>query len=1783
MVESLLSPAADIVKRLSPEATPETYLQLLDAAFGTVEDGEELFAQFMNTLQDPGEKASSYLCRLQAVLNLAVKRGGIAAEEADKHILKQFCRGCWDNILLSDLNLEEKKSHPPAFAELLLQIRTEEDRHAAKVTRMKKHLGSNRQRAVTSSQSTCACSQQVVIPPESNTLAELKQQVASLQSQLTALMSKKPQKTSKPKGSAEHTSSRPVPPKLNSRAPSWKPSNPKQNARPKAWYCFKCGSQVTTVTKSFFDQHLFETQIEPLYDLLEVEGANGLPVPYLGYIKITITFPEQFLGKECDVPTLALVVPDSGTSGFHVLIGTNTLDVAYNMHKEKGPVIHHTSADGYKTVLKVLQLRHEQCHDSNIGVVRMHGKETKVVLAGETVVLEGTVAVKGFQSEKCAIVEYPTSSLPGGLLVKTCLLNIPTRSPCRLPVVISNASEHDITIPAKSVIAELNAIQAILPHKQSATEGQEPTKLPGSKSPDQSKLVFDFGESQISPEWRDRIVEKLNGMPEVFAMNDIDFGRTDKVKHHIKLSDQTPFKHRARPIHPNDVEAVRKHLQELLDAGVIRESESPFSSPIVVVRKKNGQVRLCIDYRKLNLQTVKDAYALPRMDDTFAALSGSRWFSVLDLKSGYYQIEVDEADKPKTAFVCPLGFWEFNRMPQGVTNAPSTFQRLMEKCMGDMNLKEVVVFLDDLIVFSRTLEEHEARLIKVLNRLKEYGLKLSPEKCKFFQSSVRYLGHVVSERGVETDPEKIAALKTWPVPQRLKELRAFLGFCGYYRKFIKGYSNIVKPLNDLTSGYPPVQKHSKSKDKSGQYYHPKEPFLDRWTPACQQAFEMIIEKLTTSPVLAFADPTLPYILHTDASSTGLGAALYQEQEGQLRVVAYASRGLSRSESRYPAHKLEFLALKWSVTEKFSDYLYGNQFTVVTDSNPLTYILTSAKLDATSYRWLAALSTFSFKLQYRPGKQNGDADALSRRPHGNLRDDLPSQKEWDRIRRFTQHHLSDPGDIEVVNPEVVQAICERQLIYCADNAMDCDGSISLVESLAISADAVPDSFGHEDGLGGLPIIPNLSEEDLRDKQRADQCIKHVISQIEHGVKPPPSLRTELPDLPLLLRELNKFELRNGILYRTRLEEGHPQHQLVLPEELRDVVLRSLHDDMGHTGKERTVDLVRARFYWPRMASDIEKKIRMCTRCVCRKALPERAAPLVNITTTRPLELVCMDFLSVEPDRSNTKDILVITDHFTKYAVAGPTQNQKARTVAKWLWDNFIIHYGFPEKLHSDQGPDFESRLIKELCQIAGIRKTRTTPYHPRGNPVERFNRTLLDMLGTLGSQEKSHWKDFVKPLVHAYNCTKSEVTGFTPYELMFGRQPRLPVDLAFGLPVKEQRHKSHSQYVQDLKSRLEQSYEVATRIAAKVAERNKIRFDKRVSPSALGVGDRVLVRNVRIRGKHKLADKWESTVHVVVKKAGDLPVYTVRPENGEGPKRTLHRDLLLPCGFLAAPTEERAHPKRARKPRTRQNTPNSTTELDQSSDEEDIVPIAWFEIQPLSGTTGGAATQNAPRDLGSSHGKNNLTSISAESTDVPEVANVMPDVTSIYHETDQCGDEQTPDDGQTSLPAADVPAPELHGSVGGAKMDDSASTESGGQRMPLDSSSGEEELPNEFKDLSEDQPKEVSVLPERLEDVMNHPETERQEENGAVEERADTDIHVRRSERDRQPPMRLDYTELGKPIVTVVKSFFQGLTDVWNDMVNEGEAPASSLAFPPKKHLCEPCHAQGRARVQEGRV
>ena len=261
-------------------------------------------------------------------------------------------------------------------------------------------------------------------------------------------------------------------------------------------------------------------------------------------------------------------------------------------------------------------------------------------------------------------------------------------------------------------------------------------------------------------------------------------------------------------------EEVRQHVKDMLEADVIRESDSPYSSNVVLVRKKDGSLRFCIDYRVLNSKTRKDAYMLPRFDDIIDTIRGAKFFSKLDLRSGYWQVEVEEQDKAKTAFsVGNLGFFECNRMSFGLTNAPATFQRLMEKCMGEMHLRECLIFLDDILIFSKTFEEHVQRLESVFSRLAEHNLKLKPSKCEFFKTSVSYLGHIVSEEGVGTDPEKVSAVKSWPAPTNVKELRQYLGFVGYYRRFIKDFSKLVQPLNNLLQGHVCGKTNQTSKKK----------------------------------------------------------------------------------------------------------------------------------------------------------------------------------------------------------------------------------------------------------------------------------------------------------------------------------------------------------------------------------------------------------------------------------------------------------------------------------------------------------------------------------------------------------------------------------------------------------------------------------------------------------------------------------------------------------------------------------------------------------------------------------------------------------------------------------------------------------------------------------------------------------------------------------------------------------------------------------------------------------
>ena len=291
-------------------------------------------------------------------------------------------------------------------------------------------------------------------------------------------------------------------------------------------------------------------------------------------------------------------------------------------------------------------------------------------------------------------------------------------------------------------------------------------------SPEQMKILFEQikleeGTENWTEEQKSRVKSVIENYSFLFAMNSLDLGRTDLVKHHIELKDHTPIKDRYRRIPPHQYEEVRKHLKEMLDIGAIRRSNSPWASPVVLVRKKDGSLRFCIDLRKLNARTVKDAYSLPRIEDALDSLNGACIFTSLDLKSGYWQVELDEDSIPLTAFtVGPLGFYECVRMPFGLTNAPATFQRLMESCLGELHLDWCIIYLDDIIIFSKTPDDHITRLEGVFEKLAKAGLKLKPSKCEFFRSSLKYLGHIVSKDGIATDPRKIEAIQKWPQPKQ---------------------------------------------------------------------------------------------------------------------------------------------------------------------------------------------------------------------------------------------------------------------------------------------------------------------------------------------------------------------------------------------------------------------------------------------------------------------------------------------------------------------------------------------------------------------------------------------------------------------------------------------------------------------------------------------------------------------------------------------------------------------------------------------------------------------------------------------------------------------------------------------------------------------------------------------------------------------------------------------------------------------------------------------------------
>ena len=463
---------------------------------------------------------------------------------------------------------------------------------------------------------------------------------------------------------------------------------------------------------------------------------------------------------------------------------------------------------------------------------------------------------------------------------------------------------------------------------------------------------------------RTQLVTLLEKYSDAFSVTEGERGETNWTEMHINTADAVPKKQPVRRVPFAVRQEVAKQLAKMQEEGVIQPSNSPWASAIVLVRKKDGTLRICVDYRQLNSVTKLDTFPPPRIDDILDQLGNAKYFTTLDLAAGYWQIRVADDSIEKTAFISHGGLYEFRVMPFGLTNAPGVFQRLMQQVLQGLNPTDgpsfVSVYIDDVLIFSRSLEDHLRHIGQVLNRLQAAGMKLKPSKCHFVCQQVEYLGHLITPKGLLPNPKKVSAVTDFPTPTSVTQVRQFVGLASYYRRFIEGFAKIAGPLHQLT----------------------KQNAEFKWTDECQVALDTLKNKLVEAPVLVYPDFDIGFVLETDASYQGLGAVLSQKLEDKLlHPVSFSSRALSPSEKSYAVTELQTLAVVWA-TKHYRAYLYGHDVQVVTDHSAVKALLSNPSASGKHARWWLQVYGSGLRkvdIVYRPGRENTRADALSRNP------------------------------------------------------------------------------------------------------------------------------------------------------------------------------------------------------------------------------------------------------------------------------------------------------------------------------------------------------------------------------------------------------------------------------------------------------------------------------------------------------------------------------------------------------------------------------------------------------------------------------------------------------------------------------------------------------------------------------------------------------------------------------------------------------------------------------------
>lgn len=881
-------------------------------------------------------------------------------------------------------------------------------------------------------------------------------------------------------------------------------------------------------------------------------------------------------------------------------------------------------------------------------------------------------------------------------------------------------------------------------------------------------------------------------------------------------------------------EEIDRQVEEMLENGLIRYSKSAWNSPLLLVPKKSKdeakkEWRLVVDYRKLNLITESDNFPIPNMTDILDQLGNAKYFSTLDLSAGYHQILLKESDREKTAFSTGYNHYEWCRMPMGLKSAGHTFQRIMNRVLSPVNGKEAFVYLDDIVIYSSTIEEHLQRLKKVLDCLRGSNLKLKPSKCNFFQESVIYLGHIITKDGIKPNPEKVLAIEKFPTPRTPKAIKSFLGMIGYYRKFIPNFSEISKPMLKL------LKKGVK--------------FI--WSEETEKAFKDLKGKILESPILQYPDFTKPFRLTTDASTKAIAAVLSQMSDNNIDLpIAFASRSLLDAETKYSTTELELLAIVWAI-EHFRVYLYGKKFQVVTDHRPLAWLMDLRDPSSRLMRWKIRLAHYDFTIEYIKGKLNHVADCLSRYIDEEVKHKIHvvtrAGKKKQEEDEYCEELLENPERsmiIESQDKNLYDKIKDRIQFISMEN----DRVLNFPDQTIEKGNLVIDQEGD---TNRIYVITRDKEQDLHEVNAVKQglekfktyVIEEKIKEISVNVSENIITYNNFRDIIEIMKDKLLDTSINIILFKKTAK-------LICKSSDIESVLKEFHDTPigGHQGSNKMLAKISNQYQWVGMKKDIKDFVRRCEICQKNKYSKQTRVPMqITTTATRPMERIALDVVGPLPLTINgNKYLITYQDDLTKYVGAFPIPNQEAETIARAFVQNIILRFGMNGKMSilTDQGSNFESELLGNICKLLKIKKTRASAWHAATNgSLERSHRTMKEYLRTLINTNMNDWDDFMNFCIFNLNTSKNRATGYSPFELLHGYQAEIPTSVK----TNNTRY-NYDDYYYELKYKLQKSHQIAREKQLIEKLKTKEYYDKKASDLELNQGDKVLLLNTFKRGE-----------------------------------------------------------------------------------------------------------------------------------------------------------------------------------------------------------------------------------------------------------------------------------------------------------------------------------------------